>query len=87
MELQLRVACSVVRRRKEINITEKADTNNFRVKNLVHITNSYCASKYNIRSNVTKVSPCYVTLINKNTGVPFRRHWRNLALVTAKTAK
>ena len=87
MELQLRVARSAVRWEKEINITDKVDTNNFRVGDLVHTTNRYRASEYNIRGNVTKVSLCYVTLINKNLGAIFRRYWRNLSLITAKTAK
>ena len=87
VEFQLRVARSAVRRRKEINITDKANTNKFCVGDLVHITNRYRANKYNIRGNVTEISPCYVALINKNTGATFCRYWRNMSLVTTKTAK
>ena len=43
VELQLRVACSTLRQRKEINITDKVDTNNFRAEDLGHITNRYRA--------------------------------------------
>ena len=86
VELQLRVARSAARRNKDTNITDKSDTNNFRVGDLVRIANRYCAN-YNIQGNVTKVSPCYVTLLNTNTGATTRRHWRNLALVTAKTSQ
>ena len=87
VELQLRVARSAGRRNKETKITDKSDTNNFRVGDLVRITNRYRANEYNIQGNVTKVSPCYVTLLNTNTGATIRRHWRNLALVTAKTSQ
>ena len=87
MELQLRVTHSTARRVKETNITDKSDTNNFRVGDLVRITNKHCVNEYNIKGNVTKVSPCYVTLLNKNTGATIRIHWHNLALVTAKTAQ
>ena len=91
VELQLRVARSAARRDKDrplqTKITDKSNTNNFRVGDIVRITNRYRANEYNIQGNVTKVSPCYVTLLNTNTGATIRRHWRNLALVTAKTSQ
>lgn len=92
VEYQLRVARAAGRRdRATITNTEAATTavnrneNNFRIGDIVRITNKYRVHEQGAEGTVTSVTSAYVNLRDEASGTTYRRHWRNLLLVTATT--
>ena len=93
VEYQLRVARAAGRQdRATTTNTEAATTtvvnrnkNNFRIGDIVRITNKYRVHEQGAEGTVTSVTSAYVNLRNATSGATYRRHWRNLLLITATT--
>ena len=91
VEYQLRVACAAVRRDRAATTDTKAATttvvnrnkNNFRIGDTIRITNKYRVHEQGAEGTVTSVTSAYVNLRNETSGTTYRRHWRNLLLITA----
>lgn len=88
VECKLRVVRSATRcnnmETTRINNRPNGTTNNFRVGGLVCILNTYRPAKHDTEVNVKIFSPCYVKLINNNTGATYTRHTCTLTLVAFK---
>ena len=91
VEYQLRVARAAGRRNRAATTnTEVATTtvvnrnkNNFCIGDIVRITNKYRVHEQGAEGTVTSVTSAYVNLRNDTSGTTYRRHWRNLLLITA----
>jgi len=88
VEYQLRVARSAARRDRTTTTStanKNKNKNNFRVGDTVRITNKHRLEEQGAEGTVTSVSSAYINIRNKRLGATYRRHWRNVALVTATT--
>ena len=87
VEYQLRVARAAVRRDRATTTNTEAtvnrNRNNFRIGDIVRITNKYRVHEQGAEGTVTSVTSAYVNLRDGVSGNTYRRHWRNLLLVTA----
>ena len=87
VEYQLRVTRAAGRRDRATTTNTEAAVNrnrkNFRIGDIVRITNKYRVHEQGAEGTVTSVTSAYVNLRDGASGNTYRRHWRNLLLVTA----
>ena len=88
VEEQLRVSHLAANHKMAIMTNQnrsERDVNSFHIGSNVCITNNYCIGEQGTEGNVILVSFCCVKLKNRKISTTYKRHRRNVVLVTAAT--
>ena len=90
VEYMLRVAQFAARREVEVTRTIRRPDEwikKIHIDDLVRIINKYQSNKEGAEGRVTSVRSCYVQLKNDKIDIIYRKHWRNLMVLTTRTAQ